>query len=173
MRLLIFTFLFIASIVEAKSITNNRLLTCSQKMKCMIQATDAKIKPILVSFTEKTQNQKRKILSVQFAYPHGKITSDSIKNMEPVTAREPYEFRYVDLNGDKYKDLALRTEKGSHLNHYQYWLYSAASGTYTALGIYPELSYNAKLKKLQTLSRHSSQPTKTFKLEKGKLTEVR
>ena len=173
MRLLIFLFPFIVVSASAKPITNNRQLTCSQKIKCLIQPSGAKIKPVLVSFVEREQDQKKTILSVQFSYPNGKMASNNVKSMEPVLSNEPYEFRYVDLNGDKYKDLALRTERGTHINHYQYWLYSTVMGTYIPLGIYPELSYNSKLKKLQTLSRHSSLPSKTFKLEKDKLIEVR
>ncbi len=173
MRLLIFSLLFIIASASAKPITNNQQLTCSQKIKCLIQPSGAKIKPILVSFVEREQDQKRTVLSVQFSYPNGKVASNSVKSMEPVLSSEPYEFRYVDLNGDKYKDLALRTVRGTHINHYQYWLYSTSTGTYTPLGIYPELAYNAKLKKIQSLSRHSSMPSKTFKLKKDKLIEVR
>lgn len=174
MRLLIIIILFTSTSALAQTITNNKILTCSAKSKCLVQPNSGKIKPILVNFNEKLlAKNKKRIISIQFIYPIGKTESSTIKAMEPVAGTEPYEFRYVDINGDKYLDLALRTSRGAHQNHYQYWVYSPKKSSYLSLGVYPELGFNPQLKKIQSLSRHGSISTQNYKLRDNKLIEVK
>lgn len=173
MRTSIITLLFSFSLIftaQADTITNNKQISCSQKKPCLISPSSKKIKPIMVSFSEKIENGKKSIFSIRFSYPKGKLQNHTLKSMENLNSDDPYEFRYADLDGDQNKDLALKAFTGTRINHYHYWIYSRKTYTYLYLGLHEAISYDKKHKKLLSLRRGSSEKTRAFKVSsKGKI----
>ena len=85
--------------------------------------------------------------------------------MESVNFEDPYQFQYVDLDGDPYKDLALKMSTGTNINYFHYWRYSPKTGVFTSLWKHEEVYFDKSSKKLKSLRKQQSAKSYSFDLE--------